>query len=653
MPNYNITIDSKFDPYSFEDYLKPLAMLQEQHNQAADAYATALANSAGLYDVLADSARVNAEDAEAAKYVNDYENSLNALANDLATNGLNRTNRRGVYETKAKTGYIEKLKKAIDNRNTFIAQQNELLAKDPTRRISDYAYNHGITRFLNPDFTYGTFSEADIQKQVEDTVKYLAKSTYLRDPDNPQFKHIAGLTKLMQESTGARPEEIDAAMQAIMSGQPLDEKQSKIAQMLYNDARDIATQHLGNWNWDDDAKKAAYVAASKGLYSALGTEENKIFNIDEPRATGSGSGTVEDPETQRFNLVSFVSGASKPNVRGRDKKVRRNTKQILDFVNGNSNVLMFNQHNVNLLNDAFEQYLNDENGMKNATDKEKQNARTLFHTAMQDAYAVQQEHAQNHKNVDQGARAAQGYYSNYTPKDKEFYNGLELGNQLKSDTKNALKSIVANFDTYLNNTGVLSDAFQYAGKSNEDIRNAVEENLRATSGTTQIQKFSGLNSSGQMKENEYLSAREIKNFNKALNDENNTLSMEFLVAPNTNGEDQLWELVTITEKNGETTTYRLPSDKNISVNIDALKAYTNARQEFEVWDDDDDYKSAFSKAMRGDELTYDEQIALEAHNYWDNEARRLYKLAPQVVANHRMYEAKNRIQNNSSNIIKG
>lgn len=126
---------------------------------------------------------------------------------------------------------------------------------------------------------------------------------------------------------------------------------------------------------------------------------------------------------------------------------------------------MFNQHNVNLLNDAFEQYLNDENGMKNATDKEKQNARTLFHTAMQDAYAVQQEHAQNHKNVDQGARAAQGYYSNYTPKDKEFYNGLELGNQLKSDTKNALKSIVANFDAYLNNTGILSDAFQYAGKS--------------------------------------------------------------------------------------------------------------------------------------------------------------------------------------------
>lgn len=316
MPNYNITIDSRFDPYSFEDYLKPLAILQEQHNQAADAYATALANSAGLYDAL----KVNDEDVKAAEYVNDYENSLNMLANDLATNGLNRTNRRGVYETKAKTGYIEKLKKAMDNRNAAIAQQNELFVKDPTRRFSDYAYNHGITRFLNPDFTYGSFSEAAIQKQVEDTVKYLAKSTYLRDPNNPQFKHIAGLTKLMQESAGARPEEIDAAMQAIMSGQSLDEKQSKIAQMLYNDAIDIATQHLGNWNWDDDAKQAAYVAASKGLYSALGTEENKIFNIDEPKATGSDSGTVEDPETQRFNLISFVSGASKPNVRGRDKR---------------------------------------------------------------------------------------------------------------------------------------------------------------------------------------------------------------------------------------------------------------------------------------------------------------------------------------------
>ena len=290
MPAYNVTIDSKFNPYSLQDRLLPIQMLQEQHNQAADAYATALANSAGLYDAL----RANEEDALAAKYVNDYENSLQELANDLATNGLNRTNRRGVYETKAKTGYIEKLKKAIDNRNTFIAKQNELALADPTRHFSDYASNHGITRFLNPDFTYGSFSEANIQKQVEDTVKYLAKSTYLRDPNNPEFKHIAGLTKLMIEKTGARPEEIDAAMQAIVSGQPLDEKQSKIAQMLYNDAISIANQHLGNWDWDDDAKRSAYTAASKGLYPALGTEDFKPINISEPRASSSSSKSKDD-----------------------------------------------------------------------------------------------------------------------------------------------------------------------------------------------------------------------------------------------------------------------------------------------------------------------------------------------------------------------
>lgn len=332
MPNYNITIDSRFDPYSFEDYLKPLSILQEQHNQAADAYATALANSAGLYDAL----RANAEDAEAAKYVNDYENSLNALASDLATNGLNRTNRRGVYETKAKTGYIEKLKKAIDNRNTFIAQQNELLAKDPTRRVSDYAYNHGITRFLNPDFNYGSYSLNDIKNQVAETVKYLAKSEYVPQGNNPTSKKIGYLTNLMQTKTGASMDDIRRTMQAIENNETLDSNQEKIASALKDVVIEAVDTNMGsNYEWDKALRDEALQWGEQGLYSALGNIDYKIWNEQEPKLP-SGSGRDNEDLGSEWWWRDVVSAYNDRDLHGIDTRQTKTAHSVNNYLNGSS-----------------------------------------------------------------------------------------------------------------------------------------------------------------------------------------------------------------------------------------------------------------------------------------------------------------------------
>ena len=331
MPNYNITIDSKFDPYSFEDYLKPAMLMQEQHNQAADAYATALANSAGLYDAL----KVNAEDAEAAKYVNDYENSLNALASDLATNGLNRNNRRGVYETKAKTGYIEKLKKAIDNRNTFIAQQNELALNDPTRRFSDYASNHGITRFLNPDFTYGSFSGAAIQKQTEDLIKNYAESAYIQDPNNPQYKHFSGLTYMIQQKTGATPEQIQKAMDLVRNGvdiNSMSENDKNIVTQLAEAANQVVTEHLGDYEWGEDNLTYARESAAEGLRKALGSYSIKPFNVEEPKVTGSGSGKTLADVPWIYKDMLTPGGVK---LRGRDNKQIQMANEISKAIKTN------------------------------------------------------------------------------------------------------------------------------------------------------------------------------------------------------------------------------------------------------------------------------------------------------------------------------
>lgn len=331
MPNYNITIDSKFDPYSFEDYLKPLTILQEQHNQAADAYATALANSAGLYDAL----KANAEDAEAAKYVKDYENSLNALASDLATNGLNRSNRRGVYETKAKTGYIEKLKKAMDNRNTAIAQQTELINKDPSLVLSDYASNHGITRFLNPDFQYRSYSGNALRAQAAKLFEELSKSTYL-DSNNPEYKRIAGLTMEMGIKAGLKPDDIQSAIDDIRE-HGMNGKSSKTTQILGNIAQGILISNLGerenNPYWSEDQWDTAMSGLMDESWHALGTEDFKTVNIDEPRATGSGSDNdaiVAIEPFMKHNLTPSGVG-----LEGKNSTQRAAISQAVDYLGGN------------------------------------------------------------------------------------------------------------------------------------------------------------------------------------------------------------------------------------------------------------------------------------------------------------------------------
>lgn len=332
MPNYNITIDSKFNPYSFEDYLKPLSILQEQHNQAADAYATQLANSAGLLDAL----RVNSEDAEAAKDVEDYENKLKDLANDLASNGLNRTNRRGVYETKAQTGYIERLKKAMDNRNTFISQQNEIQIKDPTRRFSDYAYNHGITYFMNPDYHYGSYSLNDIKDNVAKAVTYLSKSGYVPEGENPTIQNIGYLTKMLSERKGVSIDEILKAIEAVQMGNSATQSQREIVSEMQNIVQDAVDASMGNqYTWTRQQRQEALDWGARGLYAALGDVNHKTFNVPEPKTvSSSGSGNNGYIPAQYIWEDVLNADANTPNLAGFDNRQIKMAHKLKQYANG-------------------------------------------------------------------------------------------------------------------------------------------------------------------------------------------------------------------------------------------------------------------------------------------------------------------------------
>ena len=80
-----IVIGAKYNPYSFEDMLKPLAMAQQEYNTVQEGL-SALTDSSNQFSRYL-------EGTQAGERVKQYNQAIDAAVTDMAKNGLRRTNR--------------------------------------------------------------------------------------------------------------------------------------------------------------------------------------------------------------------------------------------------------------------------------------------------------------------------------------------------------------------------------------------------------------------------------------------------------------------------------------------------------------------------------------------------------------------------------
>lgn len=80
-----VVIGAKYNPYSFEDMLKPLAMAQQEYNTVQEGLSTLTDSSNQFSRYL--------EGTQAGERVKAYNAAIDAAATDMAKNGLKRTNR--------------------------------------------------------------------------------------------------------------------------------------------------------------------------------------------------------------------------------------------------------------------------------------------------------------------------------------------------------------------------------------------------------------------------------------------------------------------------------------------------------------------------------------------------------------------------------
>ena len=104
MANYSITINSKFRPFSFQEMMAPLTIMEQNHREVEEQYANLMAESA-KWENLAN----EQTDEIAYNQYKKYAIDLEIAADKLAKEGITPTSRPSMYKLKSRyNSYIKK-----------------------------------------------------------------------------------------------------------------------------------------------------------------------------------------------------------------------------------------------------------------------------------------------------------------------------------------------------------------------------------------------------------------------------------------------------------------------------------------------------------------------------------------------------------------
>lgn len=256
MANYNLVIDSTFQPFSYQEMLAPVMMAQQAHQAIEDEY-TDLSTKASVWENMAN----EQQDPLAYKMYKQYATDLSTQADMLASEGLNVASRRSMLDMKRRYAKeITPIEQAYARRRQLAEEQRQALAKDPTLMYQKYAHDMSLDDFIrNPEADYGaSYSGKMLTSQVATAAGSLAKQMQ----DNPRkWRSILGdqyYETMMQKGFSA-----EAVRDAI------NNKEGAAAELrqIVEDA--IGSSRIRDWD-DAVALKRAYDYANQGLWSAVG-----------------------------------------------------------------------------------------------------------------------------------------------------------------------------------------------------------------------------------------------------------------------------------------------------------------------------------------------------------------------------------------------
>ena len=256
-----LTNNAKFNPYTFDEMLKPLAMAADAYN-AVQSGIEELGAKADLMKKYAN----EVPDSKTANMYNSYAKDLEKQASMLAKYGLTPASRQGLLNMKRRySSEVVPIETAVARREALAKEQRDALLKDPSLMFDvDYSKTQLDYLLDNPNATYNPISGNELTKRAAQMVNNLAKVVQ----GNPKYQSILGgqyFQQMTQE--GYTPAQI---MQTILNDDNAPAELKQIAETVFNEA--------GLSKYSEDIQDRARGFINSGLYEGIGATKYDVMN---------------------------------------------------------------------------------------------------------------------------------------------------------------------------------------------------------------------------------------------------------------------------------------------------------------------------------------------------------------------------------------
>lgn len=157
-----ITSNATFEPFTFDELLKPLSMYTTEYNAVEEGLST-LGTTADLLKQYA----MEDQNSEAFKRYSQFTSDLDSLAETMASSGLSAVGRKQLLNmTKRYASEIKPIETAVKNRATIAEEQRKLKAQNPTLMFDkDFSTEVSVDDMIsNPNLKYTTVDGEDLYK---------------------------------------------------------------------------------------------------------------------------------------------------------------------------------------------------------------------------------------------------------------------------------------------------------------------------------------------------------------------------------------------------------------------------------------------------------------------------------------------------------
>lgn len=256
-----LQLDTKFNPFTYDEMVKPLLYYKQAYDQAEAAYSDLATQTEAWKDIA------NKENSpEAYEMYQRYSSELNNAIDDFSK-GMTLQNRRALLGLKKRyASDIQPIANAHKRRSTLAEEQRKAELANPTmlweRKASDMSLDDFIS---NPDADYGrSTSGAALSAQVAAGAGALAKE--FRDNPEKMRKLVGGDYYEYVKQRGFSSEAVLAAILDNPNASPV------LTQLV-----ESSIDSAGLKEWASSATlKQAYNYARQGLWNAVGQDEAQL-----------------------------------------------------------------------------------------------------------------------------------------------------------------------------------------------------------------------------------------------------------------------------------------------------------------------------------------------------------------------------------------